>query len=65
MMPLVRLFVVAILLAPLAAQAQPGPAEHWVASWTGSAQGPYPSGFPSAQPVLSFAFPTAASSPTE
>ena len=60
MMPLVRLFVVAMLLAPLAAQAQPGPAEHWVAAWTGSAQGPYPSGYPSAQPVLSFAFPDAA-----
>ena len=30
----------------------------WVTSWTGSAQGPYPSGAAVAQPDLSFAFPT-------
>jgi lysophospholipase L1-like esterase len=30
----------------------------WVASWSASPQGPYPSGFPVAQPDLSFAFPT-------
>jgi hypothetical protein len=28
----------------------------WVATWTASVQGPYPSGNPSAQPVLDFAF---------
>jgi len=29
----------------------------WITSWTGSAQGPYPSGAAVAQPDLSFAFP--------
>jgi len=32
-------------------------ADRWVASWTGSAQGPYPVGYPTAQPELKFAFP--------
>jgi lysophospholipase L1-like esterase len=35
--------------------------ENWVTAWAGSAQGPYPSGNPSAQPVLALAFPDAAS----
>jgi lysophospholipase L1-like esterase len=30
---------------------------NWVTAWAASAQGPYPSGYPSAQPNLSFAFP--------
>lgn len=30
----------------------------WVTAWTGSVQGPYPSGNPLAQPNLSFVFPT-------
>ena len=30
---------------------------HWVTSWTGSVQGPYPIGNPSAQPDLRFALP--------
>jgi len=30
---------------------------HWVTSWTGSVQGPYPTGNPSAQPDLRFALP--------
>ena len=34
----------------------PGPDQKWVASWTASAHGPYPSGNASAQPVLDFAF---------
>ena len=33
--------------------------ESWVTSWTGSVQGPYPIGNPSAQPNLSRAFPSA------
>ncbi|MDR3439050.1 MAG: GDSL-type esterase/lipase family protein [Telmatospirillum sp.] len=33
--------------------------QSWVASWTASAQGPYPIGNPSAQPDLRFAFPEA------
>ena len=58
-----RLLTAALLVAPLiagatgAAWAQPGPTEHWVTAWTGAAQGPYPVGFPSAQPVLAFAIP--------
>ena len=47
-------YLLAAMLAALPAVAH---AEHWVTAWTGSAQGPYPSGFPSAQPVLTFAFP--------
>jgi lysophospholipase L1-like esterase len=35
-------------------------APHWATSWTGSVQGPYPVGNPSAQPDLSFAFPVPA-----
>jgi lysophospholipase L1-like esterase len=43
----------ALMTAPFA-QAQ---APNWVTSWTGSAQGPYPVGNPSAQPKMTFAFP--------
>jgi lysophospholipase L1-like esterase len=44
------------------ALAQPAPAKapHWVAAWAASAHGPYPAGFPAAQPELKFAFPDAA-----
>ena len=31
--------------------------DNWVVSWTGSVQGPYPVGNPSAQPEQKFAFP--------
>jgi lysophospholipase L1-like esterase len=41
----------------LLALATPARADRWVASWTGSAQGPYPAGNPTAQPELGFAFP--------
>jgi lysophospholipase L1-like esterase len=37
----------------------PGPQQKWAASWTASMHGPYPSGNPSAQPVLDFAFESA------
>lgn len=37
-------------------QAQPG--RKWVTVWTGSVQGPYPVGNPSAQPDLHFVFPS-------
>src|SRR5271165_1851278 len=33
------------------------PGKVWVASWTASPQGPYPAGWPAAQPDLSFALP--------
>ncbi|WP_229744138.1 GDSL-type esterase/lipase family protein [Aliidongia dinghuensis] len=32
---------------------------HWITGWTGSVQGPYPTGNASAQPDLRFAFPVA------
>jgi len=41
----------------LLALSTPALADRWVASWTGSAQGPYPVGNPAAQPELKFAFP--------
>ena len=49
----------ACLFAVLAALSTPALADHWVASWTGSAQGPYPIGNPTAQPEMKFAFPAA------
>src|SRR5262249_44647319 len=39
--------------------------EKWVATWTASAHGPYPSGFPTAGPDLQFAFPTASTGATD
>ncbi|WP_245288022.1 GDSL-type esterase/lipase family protein [Bradyrhizobium sp. Ec3.3] len=36
----------------------PARADRWIASWTGSAQGPYPAGNATAQPELRFAFPS-------
>jgi lysophospholipase L1-like esterase len=49
---------VVIAFAPSASHAQAAPAAtKWVTSWTGSAQGPYPVGNPSAQPDQRFAFP--------
>ena len=57
-----RLVIALLLLASLAftgpLPAQP-PAQKWVVSWIGSAQGPYPSGNPSAQPDMKLAFPSA------
>jgi len=49
--------VVSIVISASSASAQ---SEKWVASWTGSVQGPYPVGNPSAQPDLRAAFPAAA-----
>jgi lysophospholipase L1-like esterase len=54
---LVRLVMASLFVAsPLAASAREG----WVVSWTGSVQGPYPTGNPSAQPDQKFAFPDSA-----
>lgn len=44
--------------ADASSKAGPSPGSVWITSWTGSAQGPYPSGSAVAQPDLSFAFPT-------
>ncbi|HEV2548744.1 MAG TPA: GDSL-type esterase/lipase family protein [Stellaceae bacterium] len=55
-----RLLWLAVALS-LALSTSPASAqsEKWVASWTGSVQGPYPVGNPSAQPDLRAAFPAA------
>ena len=45
----------ALLFATLVAFAPSAQAQQWVASWTGSAHGPYPVGNPTAQPELKFA----------
>ncbi len=47
----------AVLLLMLLAAA-PAAAQGWVTSWTGSVQGPYPVGNPTAQPELRFALPS-------
>ena len=56
-MRFLTVMVTAMLAIPGLASAQ---SPHWVASWTGSAQGPYPVGNPSAQPDLRFAIPAPA-----
>lgn len=48
------LIVAAIVVPASSADA----ADKWITSWIASAQGPYPVGNASAQPVLKFAFPT-------
>src|SRR4051812_19329636 len=57
------LFVGATILGAAAGQERPrsASAQKWVATWTGSAHGPYPTGNPVAQPELKFAFPAPAS----
>jgi len=61
----VRIVAVAtVLLAafalPVVSSQAPSPPDAWVTSWTASAHGPYPSGNAVAQPVLDFAFESAA-----
>lgn len=53
------LLAVAVTLAMLAGQVHAATAQKWVTAWTGSVQGPYPIGNPSAQPDQRFAFPSA------
>ena len=56
-----RSWIAAVALATAAWLAPPThaapPATPWVTSWAASAHGPYPIGFPSAQPEQKFAFP--------
>src|SRR5436189_514546 len=47
------ILIAAVSLMPVTASA----ADKWVTTWAASAQGPYPVGNPSAQPVQKFAFP--------
>ena len=51
----------ACVLAAACLAAPAAHAQNWVTSWTGAGQGPFPIGNASAQPNLSFAFPTPAS----
>jgi lysophospholipase L1-like esterase len=55
---LTALSLIVAIASPSAAQSARLPAgQKWVASWAASVHGPYPSGNPSAQPDLKFAFP--------
>lgn len=48
----------ALILLLISMAASPALAQKWVTSWTGSVQGPYPVGNPTAQPDLRFALPS-------
>jgi hypothetical protein len=50
--------IMALMAAISATSASAQSPQKWVTSWTGSVQGPYPIGNPSAQPDLRFAFPS-------
>jgi lysophospholipase L1-like esterase len=56
MRSLVRLIIASLFVASSQAASARND-ENWVVSWTGSVQGPYPTGNPSAQPDQKFAFP--------
>jgi lysophospholipase L1-like esterase len=49
--------IVAIAFPLWAQSARPPAGQKWVATWAASVHGPYPSGNPSAQPDLKYAFP--------
>jgi lysophospholipase L1-like esterase len=49
-------FILALMAATSVSSALAQSPQKWVTSWTGSVQGPYPIGNPSAQPDLRFAF---------
>ena len=51
-------FILALMAATSVSSALAQSPRKWVTSWTGSVQGPYPIGNPSAQPDLRFAFPS-------
>lgn len=58
--PVVLSLVLSLIVAacsPVLAQDAPLPSQKWVATWAASVHGPYPSGNPSAQPDLKYAFP--------
>jgi lysophospholipase L1-like esterase len=54
------LFVAMAMVIRAQTPAQLPAGQKWVATWAASVHGPYPSGNPSAQPDLKFAFPVAA-----
>src|ERR1700732_701670 len=53
--------IMALMVAISAFSSSAQSPQKWVTSWTGSVQGPYPIGNPSAQPDLRFVFPSAES----
>jgi lysophospholipase L1-like esterase len=53
-----RVFAACVLVLATATSLTATAANVWITSWTGSAQGPYPSGAAVAQPDLEFAFPS-------
>ena len=57
MSPISCLIVALIVMISASAAGAQSP-QKWVTSWTGSVQGPYPIGNPSAQPDLRLAFPS-------
>jgi lysophospholipase L1-like esterase len=52
-----RLLRTSVIMVGLLAASASAQAELWVTSWTGAVHGPYPSGNPTAQLELKFAFP--------
>ena len=53
-----RVLAACVLVLAMATSLTASAANVWITSWTGSAQGPYPSGAAVAQPDLKFAFPS-------
>jgi lysophospholipase L1-like esterase len=58
-MQLILRCLVAIIITFIVLPASAQQNQKWTASWVGSVHGPYPVGNPSAQPNLSFVFPSA------
>ena len=56
---LLMLLILLIMVGVARAKPAKAPVQSWVAAWTGAAQGPYPIGFPLAQPELGLALPSA------
>ncbi len=56
---LVKGLLISLVCCAVASTKTQAQRQNWVASWAASAHGPYPSGNPSAQPVLDFAIESA------
>jgi lysophospholipase L1-like esterase len=59
-LPLVLSLIVAVAAPAWAQTARLPPGQKWAATWAASVHGPFPSGNPSAQPDLKYAFPVPA-----
>jgi lysophospholipase L1-like esterase len=55
---MMRVLNAILIITAIALPASAMAADKWITTWAASAQGPYPVGNASAQPVLKFAFPT-------